>query len=292
MRWVAIINPQAGRGHNRRLQTSLKDALKAQSIETVVTSSANAGIVAARQALSRGAGIIACGGDGTIGEIAAQVAAVKGTLAIIPTGSGNDFARHLGLNTRHPLANLDLLNSGATRLVDLGLIQFADGSKKVFTTVAHWGFDGAANKWANDVTVISGTALYILAMLRTLISYRPQPARVVVGDKDWHGLAWLVAIGNTRNYAGGMVITPGAEIDDGQLEVCVIGASSRWRLITKFPSVFRGAHTRFPEVTSLQGASVEISGEGQLWANGELAGLLPATVSIRPHELAVIVPTT
>jgi diacylglycerol kinase (ATP) len=216
-------------------------------------------------------------------------------MAIVPTGVGNDFARHLGLDAKNPLVSLDLIKphgSGVERKVDLGKIHFPNGKDCVFTTVAHTGVDGAANEWANGVRFISGTLLYVLAVLRTLFTYRPKTVTVRVGEVAWTGAAWLVAVGNTRNYAGGMIITPGAEVDDGWLEVCLIKKSSLTRLATCFPSVFRGTHIRYPEVEIFRGEKIEIESEGDIWANGELAGPLPATVTTMKRVLRIIGPVT
>ena len=108
--------------------------------------------------------------------------------------------------------------------------------------VANAGFDSEANRWANGVQWASGTTLYVLAVLRTLATYRPHRFRLTV-DGDEHEIeAWLVAIGNTRGYAGGMQVTPGAELDDGQLDVCVVGAVSRFEFLRSFPR-FSAART-------------------------------------------------
>ena len=274
---------------------SLQSALTDLGVETVITTSLADGVTQARRALEAGVGIIACGGDGTVAALAAEVAKVNGVMAIVPTGVGNDFARHLGFNAKNPLVSLDLIKphgSGVERQVDLGKIQFPNGEYCVFTTVAHTGVDGAANEWANGVRFISGTLLYVLAVLRTLFSYRPKTVTVRVDEVTWTGTAWLVAMGNTRNYAGGMIITPGAEIDDGWLEVCLIKKSSLTRLVTRFPSVFRGTHIRYPEVEIFRGEKVEIESEGDIWANGELAGPLPATVTTMKRVLRIIGPIT
>ena len=84
-----------------------------------------------------------------------------------------------------------------------------------------------ANAWANEITWTSGTPLYVLATLRTLAAYSPTPVRVVVDGAAIETRAWLVAVGNTRTYASGMMITPAASVHDGLLDVCVVGPVSR-----------------------------------------------------------------
>jgi diacylglycerol kinase (ATP) len=174
-------------------------------------------------------------------------------------------------------------------------VSVEDGATAWCTTVANTGFDADANRWANGVRVLTGTPLYIAAVLRTVAVYRPQPMVVRVDDQEWRGRAWLVAVGNTRWYGGGMMITPGAEIDDGLIDVCVIGPAPVTRFVTRFPTVFRGTHVHTDDVMTFRGRCVELSGDGgnaplELWASGERVGPLPGTVEVVPAAVRVLVP--
>jgi diacylglycerol kinase (ATP) len=91
------------------------------------------------------------------------------------------------------------------------------------------------------------------------------------------------------------MITPGAEIDDGLVDVCIIGATSVAKLVARFPSVFRGTHVRIDEVTMLRGKLVELTADGgdvplELWASGERVGALPGSVEVVPEALRLVVP--
>jgi diacylglycerol kinase (ATP) len=118
--------------------------------------------------------------------------------------------------------------------------------------------------------------------------------RVRVDAAEWSGKAWLVAVGNTRCYAGGMMITPGAEVDDGLLEVCVIRGVPKAEFLWRSPRVFRGTHVGLDDVITMRGTTVEISvpddtrGEPELWASGERVGLLPAQIDVAPGALRVL----
>lgn len=161
-----------------------------------------------------------------------------------------------------------------------------------FTTVANTGFDAEANRWANTVDSISGTPLYVAATLRTLVRYRPQRFHITI-DGDAHELeAWLVAVGNTRTYAGGMAIAPEASVHDGALEVCVVGPVPRLEFLTTFPKVFSGTHVEHPQVRTWRAhTEVHVRCEGQeMWASGERIGPLPATLQPAPGVLRVVVP--
>ena len=304
MRWTAVVNPTAGRGRTRKLLPRLVDALAGTDLDVDVRVSEDLddAISIARGAFDEGRGVAACGGDGTVNALAGVAADHGGVLGIVPTGAGNDFARHLGLDRRHWLDSVALLETGQIGAVDLGRAELA-GSRDAtettvrwFTSVANAGFDAEANRWANGVRWVTGSTLYVLALLRTLAVYRPRPMCVRVDDSVWEGSAWLVAVGNTRWYAGGMMITPGAEVDDGLLDVCIVGDASTAELLVRFPRVFKGTHTALERVTTLRGASVEISTPDgahaglDLWASGERVGPLPVSLETMPGSLAVLVP--
>jgi diacylglycerol kinase (ATP) len=296
MRWTAVVNPVAGRGRTHRVLPDLEAALRKQGATVHVSTDAEDGLRAGRAACERGEGVVACGGDGTVAGLAGVTAEHGGALAVVPTGAGNDFARELGLDLRHPLRAIELLATGSLRDVDLGRATAADGTTRAFTTIANTGFDAEANRWANDITWARGSALYLLAIARTVATYRPQPLVVRVDDDEWRGRAWLVAIGNTRWYAGGLKITPDASPEDGLLDVCLITDKPTTTFIARFPSVFRGRHTRVDGVQMLRGRTVEVHDDGgdvglDLWASGERVGPLPATATVDPKALRVLVPT-
>jgi diacylglycerol kinase (ATP) len=306
MRWTAVVNPSAGRGRTRKLLPRLTDAFADTDLDVDVRVSEDLddAISIARGAFDAGRGVVACGGDGTVNALAGAAADHGGLLGIVPTGAGNDFARHLGLDRRRWLDAVTLLDSGPVGAVDLGRAEAAsdtgdanDPTVRWFTSVANAGFDGEANRWANGVQWASGTTLYVLAVLRTLATYRPHRFRLTV-DGDEHDVeAWLVAIGNTRGYAGGMMITPGAELDDGQLDVCVVGPVSRFEFLRSFPRVFRGTHTSHQSVDMYRGKVVELASLDasiplELYGAGERIGPLPARMEAVPGALQVVVPNT
>jgi diacylglycerol kinase (ATP) len=295
MRWTAVVNPAAGRGRTRRLLPDLTAALRARGVEVHVASDAEDGRRAARAAFAGGGGVVACGGDGSVYDLAGVAAECDGPLALVPTGSGNDFARHFGIDGRRPLDALALLDHGTEIRCDLGRARAADGTTCRFTTVAHTGFDAEANRWANGVEWASGTTLYVVAVMRTLAVYRPRPVRVTMDGTVWEGAAWLVAVGNTRYYAGGMMIAPDARADDGVLDVCIIGPVPTLTFLAKFPLVFRGTHVSVPGVEMFRARTVEIDPVGpgldlDLYASGEPVGPLPARVDCEPAALRLVVP--
>jgi diacylglycerol kinase (ATP) len=305
MRWRAVVNPSAGRGRTRKLLPRLTDAFARTGLDVDMRVSVDLddAVRLAREAFDEGRGVAACGGDGTVNALAGVAADHDGMLAIVPTGAGNDFARHLGLDRRRWPDTIPLLATGQVGTVDLGRAELTgpdsdaddDATVRWFTSVANAGFDSEANRWANGVQWASGTTLYVLAVLRTLGTYRPHRFRLTV-DGEAHDIeAWLVAIGNTRGYAGGMLITPGAELDDGQLDVCVVGRVSRAGFLRSFPRVFRGTHVSHPAVDMYRGKVIELASLDEsvpieLYGAGERIGPLPARMEAVPGALQVMVP--
>jgi diacylglycerol kinase (ATP) len=296
-RWTAVINPAAGRGRGRTQLPHIADALATVDADVRIEVSADLGdaVRIAETAFDGDRGVVACGGDGLVCRLAGVAAERDGVLAIVPAGSGNDFARHLEIPRDDPPAAAALLRSGRIERVDLCRAKAADGTRAWSTTVANAGFDAEANRWANTVDWAGGTPLYVLATLRTLASYKPRRVRVTVDDDVLDTDAWLVAVGNTRSYAGGMMITPDASLDDGELDVCVVGRVSRPDFLRTFPKVFDGTHTRNPLITVRRGKQVTIEmpealDRQELWASGERVGPLPARLEAVPSALAVVIP--
>ncbi|MDQ1432169.1 MAG: diacylglycerol kinase [Actinomycetota bacterium] len=297
--WTAVVNPAAGRGRTRSTLPRLVDALADADLDVAIHLSADADdlVAIARRAFDAGRGVVACGGDGTVSALAGVAAEHQGVLGVVAVGSGNDFARQLELPRRDVDAAVTVLETGHVADVDLGRVHTADGRAQCFTTVANTGFDAVANQWANGVTWTSGTPLYVLATLRTLMTYRPRRFRIVLDDEVVETEAWLVAVGNTRSYAGGMMITPAASVHDGRLDVCVVGPVARADFLRTFPSVFRGEHVRHPLVRTWRAACVSVEAldrgtPADMWASGERAGPLPARLEPAAGALAVMVPAT
>jgi diacylglycerol kinase (ATP) len=290
--YTAIVNPAAGRGRAAKLLARLEGAIAAGGLDCEVRVSANAEepVTLAREAMARGRAVVACGGDGLVGQLAAVAAEAGGTLGIVPLGAGNDFARYLGLDPSRPLTALGVLREGRVRRIDLGRV-----NGQAFCCVAGTGFDAEANRWANSVRRLTGTPLYVAAVLRTLATYRPRRFRVIADGETREVDAWLVAVANTPSYGGGMLVAPHARVDDGVLGVTIIGDISRPGFLYTFPKVFSGRHVEHPAVETFTAARVrlELADDGppiELYADGERVGVLPMEVEALPQALDVIVP--
>jgi diacylglycerol kinase (ATP) len=291
-RWTAIVNPSAGSGRVTRALSGLSNAFAAldADVDIRVSERLEDARDLAIDAVKDHRGIVACGGDGTVAELAGVAAEHDAPLAIVPLGSGNDFARSLGIDTKRPSDAVALLTSGVEQRCDLGRV-----NGRWFTSVANTGFDSEANRWANGVTAVSGTPLYVLATLRTLVSYTPHRFRLMVDGNTTEHRAWLLAVGNGNMYAGGMRITPDASLHDGRLDVTIVAASSRATFLRNFPKVFSGTHVEHRLVTQLRGSRIVIESLDdsvpiEIYASGERIGPLPAELEVARDALRVMLP--
>ncbi len=289
-----VVNPAAGRGRALRLLPDIRAVLDNRKIDHTVSISAGPGEpeTFAREASAAGApAVIAVGGDGLAGMVANGLTGTPTPLALVPGGTGDDFARALGLSRRRPLEVLDLLTPDPRpRVIDLGRVSTAH-LRRYFVAVASAGFDAEVAAAANEIGR-GGRAKYVLALVKTLRRFRPLTLDVTVDGTHSSSSAMLIAIGNGPTYGGGMRVTPGARIDDGELEACIVRSLGTARFLSTFPRVYRGTHVRHPKVTMLHGGRFEIEADRPtpVFADGEAVGELPAIVEIVPEALRVLSP--
>jgi diacylglycerol kinase (ATP) len=292
VRATLIVNPHSGHGAATRVAGTVASMLRAAVPELVamVTADAAATSRVATEAVKRGDDVLAVlGGDGTAHVAAQAVAGTATALAVLPTGSGNDLATALSIPADPVQAARHIsqaLRTGQRRRIDLGRIEGA----VAFTTVLCTGFDAAVNKRANAMRWPPGPRRYELAVLAEVAALTPRPVRVRTKTTEVALEAILVAVGNGSCYGGGLRICPDATLTDGLLDVIVIAAVSRRRLLKVFPALRTGGHVHKPEVTVLRAATVSIDGDPgwPVYADGEPQGSLPVTVHCEPGALTVV----
>lgn len=294
MRVAVVANPTSGRGKGAKLIPKVDQLLMSLGVqhEMLVSRNASEAEQLAAKAAADGVDIVAAlGGDGHVGNVANGIIGTEAALAVIPAGTGNDFARHLGLDRKDPVAAARLLASPSTRGIDVVLVRHAEG-ERYFVNVAGTGFDSQVNEHANNVAFLKGTPKYIYSTFVTLARFKPGLFRIVIDGAERSVSGMLVAVGNGESYGGGMKVTPDARSDDGLLELCVLGAVGKGTFVKTFPKVFSGKHVTHPSVQMLQGKEIEISADRpfEVYGDGERFGPLPATFTVVTGALSVVTP--
>jgi diacylglycerol kinase (ATP) len=285
-RIALVVNPTSGRGLGARIAPVVRERLAAAGLTVDVhatTCAEDVGRIAAEVVASGADAVALIGGDGTM-HLGAQVLAKSGMpFGVIPAGTGNDFARGIGVPLKDPAAAADLIVAGKTRTVDLGVAKDA-----YITTVVAGGFDSLVNRRANAMSWPRGNSRYTVATLAELRTFKPLEYVVTVDGEVIETKAMLVAVGTGPSYGGGLQICAGAEIDDGLLDVTIIQPVSRFTLLQMFPKLAKGTHVGHPMLRTFRARSVRLESPGiTAYGDGEPLGPLPVDITIAPGALTV-----
>jgi diacylglycerol kinase (ATP) len=287
-RIALVVNPTSGKGLGARVAPIVRGRLEAARLkvdEYRTTCAEDVGRLSADVIASGADAVALIGGDGTI-HLGAQVLAKSGMpFGVIPAGTGNDFARGIGVPLKDPAKAADLIVAGNTRMVDLAVAK-----DEYITTVVAGGFDSLVNKRANAMSWPKGNSRYTLATLAELRTFKPLEYVVTVDGEVIETKAMLVAVGTGPTYGGGLQICAGAEIDDGLLDITIIPPISRLTLLRMFPKLAKGTHVTDSRLRMMRGRAVRIESPGiTAYADGEPLGALPVDITIAPGALTVFV---
>ena len=287
-RFALLVNPASGGG---RALTALPavhaelDRLGAPH-RTVTTRSIEHAAEEARTAADAGETVAALSGDGLLRPLASALKGRESALALIPCGRGNDLARVLGVPTDPKQAARSAVE-GREQVLDV-----ADVDGTPFMGIASFGFDSDANRIANDAKWVKGDAVYVYAALRALAGWKSARFTVTVDGTEHELTGFTVAVGNSKAYGGGMIILPHAVLDDGRLDVMLSKETSKLTFMRELPKVFKGKHVDSPYVEFLSGERIEVASNRPfvIYADGDPIGATPATITVEPRCLRVIVP--
>ncbi len=289
MKISLIVNPAAGGGRAGRALAGVRAELTRRNVEHHVeqTHSLEHARQLAVNATTAGETAVAFGGDGLVGAVAGALKHSTGVLGVLPGGRGNDFARVLGIPLE-PKAACAVLATGAVRELDLGEVD-----SRTFISIASCGFDSDANRIANETRLVRGNLVYTYGALRALLGWRPARFEVVVDGGETRAIVgYTVAAANSGAYGGGMMLAPNASLQDGALDVVLVGHVPKLSFLRLLPTVFKGEHVRQREVQVLRGAEVRIAADRPftVYADGDPIAELPVTVRALPGALRVIIP--
>jgi len=299
---VVAINPSASFGKSRAVGPAVVARLRALGHEVTSLSEptfAQLDRVARRAVDARPDALVVVGGDGMVSLGVNLLAETTVPLGIIPSGTGNDMARGLGLPVGDTDAAIEALVEALARparAIDAGRIRHTDdasGEPRLtwFACVLSAGFDAIVNERANNLRRPRGKSRYLVALAIELARLRPIRYRLVLDGVETVTDAALIAVGNNQSIGGGMRVTPDAVVDDGLFDVLVVTPLSRIAFLRVFPRVFAGTHLTDPRVTVHRARSVRIEAESvAAYADGERISMLPVDIDIVPGALRVLMP--
>jgi diacylglycerol kinase (ATP) len=239
------------------------------------------------------------GGDGTVHRHLPQLYQRQIPTLVVPVGSGNDFAKALGIGSiKHALMAWKhfCATGDNVQQIDLGAIKplaQANTEEILFCNAAAIGMDAEANARANRMPPwLKGCGGYLLAGLQALLAFKAVELRVIAEARELRQEAFFLAIGNAPRYGGGMRMTPRASMDDGLLDLCLVGKMNKLKLLCWLPTVFFGGHLRLNGVEYFQAQAMQIESERELdvYADGDFACAVPVEIKVMPKALRVIVP--
>ena len=299
---VVAINPSASFGKSREVGPAVVATLRA--LGHLVTSLTEPDFEQLRDSARRAIAkkpdaLVVVGGDGMVSLGVNLLAHTKVPLGIIPSGTGNDMARGLGIPVGNTEAAIEALVDALARparAIDAGRIRHLDSETGEATTtwfasVLSAGFDAIVNERANRLRHPRGKSRYLVALVIELARLRPIRYRLVLDGVETVTDAALIAVGNNQSIGGGMRVTPNAVVDDGLFDVLVVTPLSRIAFMRVFPRVFAGTHLTDPRVTVHRAKHVRIEADNvAAYADGERVALLPVDVEIVPGALRVLMP--
>jgi YegS/Rv2252/BmrU family lipid kinase len=293
---VFLVNPASANGKTGKRWPQIARAAHEAGLRGEAVFSERAGQLAdlAREAADEGATLlVVVGGDGTVHEVVNGIAGRDGVeLALIPRGTGWDFARTHEIPKRLGDA-LRVARDGVARPFDLGRATYA-GGEAWFANIASVGMSGAVAAKANATTKALGAKTsYLMALGVVFARWKNVQLTVSVDGERRSGLMEDVIVAVGRYLAGGMMITPDAEPDDGLFDVLLIGDVTKAELVRVMPKIYRGTHLPHPKGEVLRGGSVTIDAESPLpiQLDGEQPGTTPVRFETVPAAIRLRVPS-
>jgi len=283
-----LVNPVAGGRKCKKHYRAVIDMLRDAGLKCDVTISRYPGELtelAGELAIRGSEMVVVCGGDGTINEVINGIAGTETALGIVPLGAANDFGTNLGLN--HDMAHAcAVIKEGQTRRIDLVRVN----QDRFFCGTACLGFDAQVAAFARR-RKIDPFVMHALAGLLKFFSFQPKRVDLRFDGQKYFGDVFLVAFGNTRSYARRMLLTPDAECDDALLDVCVVKPMPKRKILSIFPSFYKGGHVNREGIVQYRTGTVfaQSMGPMDLYADGDFLSRTPVRMEVIPKHLKVIV---
>lgn len=294
--FTLVVNERSGGGRAGRelpkVARALREHLPTAELNVIKSTSfidAENATRAAAASARDGDAVLVMGGDGMAHVGINACAHSAATLGIIPAGTGNDFARGIGV-PKSIRGAVEAIVAGGTRTVDVSRVSNERYPVRYVGAVVSSGYDARVNRATNDIQLRFGPLSYGWIALRELANFEPLAYRLKVDGIVRDQRAMMVAVCNTGVFGGGMRISPDADPADGWLDVTVVAPVSRGTLLRLLPQMYSGKFTRHPAVQRFRAREVSIDGDGLFaMGDGEELGGVPVQVSVDPAALTVFV---
>jgi YegS/Rv2252/BmrU family lipid kinase len=295
MKHLFIINPAAGKGKTLKLIPVIKKIFENKEDDyfiEITKGTGHASEIAKKYSEKDIYRIYSVGGDGTLNEVLNGMVNSSSSLAVIPSGTGNDFIKSIyNFSKQDKIEDLLLkMINGKEKNIDLCRV-----NGRYFINIASVGFD--ADVAYNSIRLkkfpfIGGKLAYILGILLTVFNYKSYKLDIYIDGKKHRIDALLAAIANGRYYGGGINVAPKAKIDDGLFSICAIEKVSRFKILTLFPKVIKGTHEDIKEVSFYSGSTVKIICEEEISFNvdGEITRVKETEFNIIRDGISIICP--
>lgn len=293
-RIIVAINPNASFGRGRAVGPAVVTTLRGLGHEvTSLTEPDFAQLLDAARAAVRQKpdALVVVGGDGMINLGVQALEGSRVPLGIVPSGTGNDMARGLGIpvgDTEAAIEHLATALQRPPRAIDAGAIGFGGGRSR-FACILSAGFDALVNERANRMTRPRGRSRYTIALLVELAKLRPIEYTLTLDGVVHRERALLVAVANNLSFGGGMKVAPDASLDDGLFDVVLVRPLGRLAFLRIYPRVFAGTHITDPRVVVHRAAAVRVEAAGVVaYADGERIAPLPVDIDMDAGSLRVL----
>jgi diacylglycerol kinase (ATP) len=274
-RSVLILNPRAGGLVGRGRVAALLRQARQLGAEVVESNSVPELLAAVGAAVAaRADRVVVAGGDGTLHRAIQLLAGTRSALGVVPAGRGNDLARILGVSLDPPRALRHAL-SGPIQRIDLGRV-----GDRWFACVGGLGLvEDVADAARRAGKAVPGPFVYPWALLLKLPGFTPPRLRIECAGGVWEGRTMLALFANGSTFGGGMRVAPRARLDDGQLDVVIVGDVGKLELLRVFPRVYRGDHVDHPAVMLARAPVATVVADRPFvpWGDGEPLAETPAT---------------
>ena len=231
--------------------------------------------------------LVAFGGDGTVHEVVNGIGDQRIPISVISTGTGNDSVKPL-YKKRRFLDQMHIALDGKVKEVDAGLC-----NDRIFINGLGLGFDGkVVELMQTNFNKRPGYISYLQTVLRILATYREREISFTIDKKPYCEACLLLTIGNGTTFGGGFMITPHAKMDDGLLDICIMGRIAPWKRFFHLPKMKNGSHNKIKNVSFAKGKEIIIDATDEVVAHidGEFFSHPPFNIKVLPKHLLFRVP--